>query len=192
MYTACTSISQNFKRVSVGAARPSRCSSGSSDRSLDREKDSWHLQKFINNRYTPQEPTWNLKNVLLGKRSFCLLGQFCPIFRGEILAVRFREGFLDGDISSLRIGGEWHSRIPVGTCKISVTFWVLSLSKVVSHAQEKDQISFHPLAICERQNTSLQFLVIRFITSDYIIFACPITSDVVDIHYIDYIWLSNA
>ena len=85
-------------------------------------------------------------------------------------------GFLDGDISSLRIGGEWHSRIPVGTCKKS--FWVLSLQKVVSHAQEKNQISFHPLGICERHNTSLQFLVIRFIAFDYIIFAYSIQSPV--------------
>ena len=57
-----------------------------------------------------------------------------------------------------------------------MTFWVLSLKKVVSHAQEKEQISFHPLAICERHNTSLQFLVIRFIAFDYIIFAYSIQS----------------
>ena len=56
--------------------------------------------------------------------------------------------------------------------------WVLSFKKVVSHAQEKEQISFHPLAICERHNTSLQFLVIKFITFDYIIFAYSIQSPV--------------
>ena len=84
---------------------------------------------------------------------------------------------MDSDISSLRIGGSY-SRIPVGNMQKFRDVWVLSFKKVVSHAQEIEQISFHPLAICERHNTSLQFLVIRFITFDYIIFAYSIQSPV--------------